>query len=302
MQTPLVLLDARERDPDLPEALSRRLAELHAASMSCAQAAQALLAIWPIPEALGRACLQMAALADGSGRALAYHNPAHTLNVAAGWANLAMLHGQIAARDAGVAPLAAADLGLGLIAAFGHDVGHDGMGNARPVAQPFRLEMIAARAAADVMRGCGLAQAAIDCVTAAILCTEPEHGFAALARARLGQDITGSGAFRGGLERPAAQLIAALLRDADLLASIALTAADHDRQSRLLGEEIGADLCVPASAERLFRRALRENFTTPAGALFRPQLERLLAANARRAAAGQAMSLAEAEGAQAEGA
>jgi len=294
MQTPPVLLDARERDADLPEALSRRLAELHAASMSCAQAAQALLAFWPIPAAFGRACLQMAALADGSGRALAYHNPAHTLNVAAGWANLAMLHGLIAARDTALTPLGPPDLALGLIAAFGHDMGHDGLGNTRPAAHPFRLEIIAARAAAGVMRGCGLAQAAIDCVTAAILCTEPEHGFAALTRARLGQDITGSGEFNGGLERPAAYVIAALLRDADLLASAALTAADHDRQSRLLGDEIGADLCVPGSAERLFRRALQENFSTPAGALFRPQLQRLLAANARRAGAGQGMSLAEA--------
>ena len=306
MKDPLRLLVEPGTATDLPAALSRLLIDLRDRAVSCEAAARALGQLWRIPEPLLEALCQVGAAADRSGVDLAYHNPAHTRNVAIGWANLAALNNRVAADDPAALTLGPDALALGLIAAFGHDLLHDGIGNggkrngvatdtgAAAQRHAFRLETIAANHVAGILRGCGVAPEQIAAVTAAILTTEPSEGYAALHRAKLGQDLTGGGVFQGGLEAPALFLMASLLRDADMLPSVALTASDHDYQSTLLGAEIGADLSVHASAAQLYERTLAECFQTPAGALFLPQAHALQAVNQLRAANQPGLTLAEA--------
>jgi hypothetical protein len=293
--------------PELPEAISRLLARLQPTGMSCAEAARLLAAACGIAEPHESALSALGAAADQSGTHNSYHNPGHTRTVAVGWANLAAVHNRLAAGRPDIPALAAEDIALGLYAAFGHDLCHDGRGNVAvdadasdgggkppPPRAAFRLERIAARRTADILQQHGIDAAFIGAVCTAIMTTEPEDGLAALHAAARGDSMLFAGLTFTPLDRPAWFFAAQMLRDADLLASAALTAADHDLQSALLGDEIGADLATPFAAEEMFRRAVTERFQSPAGALFLPQATALRAVNQLRLKDGNWLTLAEA--------
>jgi hypothetical protein len=277
-------LSADHTAAELPEALSRLLAGLAALSVTNAEAAERLAAALSLHGPSLSAMRLVAQDADLSGAQNSYHNPAHTRAVAVGWANLAVVHNRLAAQGCAGDVLSPEIMALGLCAAFGHDLDHDGVGNfvtepgpdGMPVTRrvAFRLEIIAADHTAALLNGCGIDPVLVSAVHAAIMVTEPEEGLGTLERESATQ--------WGALTRPDMYCAAQMLRDADLLASVALTAADHDRQTALLGAEIGADLSHPAAAAHLFRRAIAERFHSPAGVLFRQQTLAFQAINALR--------------------
>jgi hypothetical protein len=282
--------------PDLPGALAAVLGRLHAAEMSCAAVAQQIADAWDVPAPFRRALEALGHEADRSGIDNAYHNPAHTRDVAVIWANLARLHEALARSDDSLVPLRPQDVAAGICAALGHDLLHDGVGNVvggtrseDPLQRvAFRLERIAASRVRAVLGAAGLEPAMAAGITAAILVTDPVEGFAALKAAG---DVAPMGEF-APLADATWQLMAQMLRDADLLTSIGLTATEYDRQSALLAQEIGEDLNTAESAAQLFDRAAVERFASPAGGLFRAQFSALRAINAVRSARGETLAAA----------
>ena len=236
--------------------------------------------------ALLRALDGIAAAADRSGAANAYHNPDHSRAVAVSWLNLALIHNDLAAQGRAAALGAHAFL-LGCCAAFGHDLCHDGTSNEAVTAKgarmvvPFRLESIAAAAVLEQFASAGVAGLDADAVRCAILCTDVVHGYPHLEAALAGVDQP---APFSALRDRTCVAIAALLRDADLLQSAGLRPADHDRSTRAVLAERGlaAALSLHQTAEILFGKVLKGRFVSQAGQVFQPNLDRLRALNALR--------------------
>ena len=111
-------------------------------------------------------------------------------------------------------------------------------------------------------------------VTAAILATDTADGHAALRRQAHGPMQTLASDLHPGLAAladPVCWLIAAMLHDADLMASAGLSAAEYDYQAALIAEERGdAPGTTAAAAERFFGLIARDGFYSPAGAAFTP--------------------------------
>ena len=127
---------------------------------------------------------------------------------------------------------------------------------------------------------------------AAILSTYPPAGYAAVLpgtrRKAAPGDIHPGMAM---LANPECRLVAAMLRDADLMTSAGLSAAEHDLQAALLSQEDGKDAGSPAATERFFRRTARGGFASPAGKLFMTRFRALHAINQLRLNAGRKLSM-----------
>ena len=208
------------------------------------------------------ALIAVAAAADRSGVENAFHNPAHSREVAIDWWLLARMQGVVGP--------------LGLIAAFGHDLGHDGVSPAD--APPYRLEALAATATTDIMRDAGVGEQDRAAVAAMILATDVSEGYAQLA---------GHGAIDprfAPFENAATLAAARLLRDADLMPSAGTSIeAYHARTA-----ELECELRLPlgglsgAAAAAFFDRVVERHWLSPAAQIFAPTLAKIaLAATGR---------------------
>lgn len=267
-------------DADAPALLERALR--HAEARGCAEVASDLAAAWRLPPRVRGAIRAAGDAADASGQANAYHNPAHTRAVVVAWGVLAALHAALCRasadrRSAAELPsLRARAVAIGLLAALGHDLDHDGRGNVDPRtggATPFRLENIAAARTAAILNEAGAAGLE-PAVTACILATETEGGYGALRdpALRVGR--------LAPLATPSCWLAAAMLRDADLVSSAGLSEAAFATQAALLSAELGPAGAVPPAI--FFGRIAADGFMSPAGRLFNPRFQALRALHVGR--------------------
>jgi hypothetical protein len=191
---------------------------------------------WVCARAVGRA----ASKSMGRG---AYHSPAH-----ASWVALdAMMLADQAAPSSSLDEAARRERLVLLAAATGHDIGHDGRGNA---GAPFRLERISADATATWMRRSGGFSAdEIEDARALVLSTDPTQRRNVAAASVLAEEGLGPTAFAAlGLpaelsrlaERPSLAIRAGLISDADLFRSTGAGPEWSRRQSELVGREINA--------------------------------------------------------------
>jgi hypothetical protein len=215
------------------------------------------------------------------------------LDVGVIWLALALLSNRLAERD-GSTHLTARELLIGCCAAFGHDIHHDGQGNETlgadnlPVYVPFRLEIQAADFVATRLAASGANAETIEATRCAILITDVVHGYPVLENALVGcaqsihADVQRSEF--AALKRPEIRLIAATLRDADILQSAGLTARDHDRQTANLEAERGLPRhALGAEAtEAFFEHVIGGRFISPGGRRFQASLNRLRELNRRR--------------------
>ncbi len=271
-------------------ALSAVHARLRSSGCSCGEVGAAFLKRLGIgAEAkLARSLAGVCRDADASGLANPYHSPSHSREVAVDWFCLALLQNALADRDPIRRRLSPEQMVLGLCAAFGHDVGHDGCGNQGPDGcyRAFHLERIAACLVGRRLIEAGLAPAQAEIVRCAILITDPRAGYAALEQALRGEPVGRDVCPEfGALETPAAQLTCAMLRDADLMPSAGMTPADHDERTREMRSEQGRDQgsATPAESDAFLSGLVGGRFLSPAGAAFQADLDRLLTANAARA-------------------
>lgn len=284
----MILPRTNELQTDPGAGLALRIAALRQKKISCASLAATAIRAFGIRGAQAAALGDIASAADLSGQDNEYHNPAHTRDVVTSWITLAATHRHLHANGRHPRALPDDAIPLGLMAAFGHDLLHDGQTNYLPGKSRwcrFRLERIAADQVQAIMARHGLAQASIATVRAAILGTDVLDGYSALRNTGPGRG-DGAAAQDDGLQALAdrqAWLIAVMLRDADIMTSAGLTAAEHDYQSALLGAEQEIDCASPAAAARFFERTMRGGFFSPAGQMFKPRLTALRALNRLRA-------------------
>lgn len=280
------------------ETISELLKALRQGGATCARVARVLSTELHLGERAHAALASIAVEADRSGVANPYHNPAHTRDVIVCWANLAVLNNHLVSKGRAGVNLDREALAAGLYAAAGHDLLHDGGTNlasdrsdpSRATWISFRLESISADRTASILGRHGIDAKVIAIVVASILATDVRTGRAALEQSFEG---AAAGAFtRSQLDAlcdPVCRLVAAILRDADLLPSAGLSADDHDRQSALLGAELHQALDRPEAAEVFLAKT--GHFLSPPGRLFQHRLEEFRAVNRLR---HPAESLAEA--------
>jgi hypothetical protein len=233
--------------------------------------------------------LGICADADRSGRANAYHNPAHSREVGVNWFCLALLHNALC-DQAGQEPLSRSQLAVGLCAAFAHDLDHDGVGNADDagVYRPFWLESLAADHGAGVMATARVGSNDIASVRCAILLTDPRCGYPVLEASltpdfRVEQTMALRPEF-ACLVESSVRLMAAILRDADLMPSAAMTACDHDARTREMLIEQGREPQAQdrSSTDAFLSGLVGGRFLSPAGRRFQSDLDHLKALNAAR--------------------
>lgn len=171
----------------------------------------------------------------GAGIAHGYHNPRHFLEV--------MTCALALSRRAG---LAGAEVLHVLVAALIHDFHHDGGAGGR---EPFRLERRSVDLAVPTLRMAGAGEASLRRIGCLVLATEPSRG-ARFARACHAFHL-GRGAPPGDAPLPELSALqhdpalardAALLVEADVLPSIALTVAHGLHVQSLFAAEIGRPL------------------------------------------------------------
>lgn len=298
--------------PDGPpgDLVSDLLADMRDASLPPSAAARLILEILgeEVAPALVPAVLSVARAADLSSRRNGYHNPVHFREVGVLFALLWRIERRVAGMPVIAGSDAARSLAVGLAAAFGHDLEHDGGGNVvflpgpdgtrAQQAVPLRLERKAAAAVVGHLRDAGARVAELDAARAIVLATDVELGYRQLAAAL---DLEpppppiAEPGFQALADRGTAR-VAALVRDADLFASAALRPADHDLRTHFLEDELGlprSSLGATGSAHFLERIVGR--FMSPAAARYDAAFATLVALNRRRldepALAG--MSLAE---------
>ena len=244
-------------------------------------------------ETLGRALFDVCEQAERSGTANAFHNPDHSRDVGVIWFNLALVNNRLA--ETGVSPCRLTDreLLVGACAAFAHDIGHDGAANTKvaigldgiehDVRVPFRLETLAANCACNILRSYNADPLELSAVRAMILATDVNDGYHALDVALgINTQVPAApnshfAAFSDGKVR----MMAAMLRDADVMPSAGLTLRDFDRYSRLIEAELGLapKSLGPVQAEKFFCGVLRGRFVSRPGQLFQPRLDALMAIN-----------------------
>ena len=292
--------DPRERLLDAcspswtPDHLAELIVALNDQAVSCGDVARSMLVQLRTnaPPKLSGAVLAIADRADRSGEANAFHNPQHSRDVGVIWLSLALANNRLAL--AGTAPgrLSDRELLLGMCAAFGHDLDHDGTSNNVATAGPdgterttrvaFRLERLAADCVCEALQAHGAEPAEVAAARAAVLTTDIVDGYAMLDAA-----VSPSGVAREAaadfapLRDPAVALLAVILRDADVLPSAGLTAREYDRNTALLEAELGIPRhsLGPDGTEEFFGRVLRGRFLSPPGKLFQPRLDALRALN-----------------------
>jgi hypothetical protein len=214
------------------------------------------------------------------------------------WFNLALANNRLAETGGSPHRLSDRELLVGACAAFAHDIGHDGTTNGavaigldgaeHHVRVPFRLETLAANFACDILRSHNGGPLELSAVRAMILSTDVVDGYEALDAA-LGIGKTAPlnpNPDLAVLADTRVRLMAAMLRDADVMPSAGLTLRDFDRYSRLIEIELGlAPMSLgPVEAEKFFGAVLHGRFVSPAGQLFQPRLDALVAINKIRLA------------------
>jgi hypothetical protein len=272
-------------------AVSRLHRQLRAQGASCADVGSAFLSKLGVSptRGLGQALLGICADADRSGRANAYHNPAHSREVGVNWFCLALLHNGLCGR-AGLEPLSRSHLAVGLCAAFAHDLDHDGVGNTDDVGvyRPFWLESLAADRGASLMGAAGAGSQDIAAVRCAILLTDPRYGYPVLEASLTPEFATEQAiALRpefACLGEASVRLMAAILRDADLMPSAAMPASDHDARTREMLIEQGRDRDAQdrSSTDAFLSGLVGGRFLSPPGRRFQSDLDHLKALNAAR--------------------
>jgi hypothetical protein len=294
---PQLLLDGTSIDWT-PGHLARLMASVSQSGLTCGEVVRLIVDRFEARSSnLAASLLAIADRAERSGTANPFHNPQHSRDVGVIWINLALAN-NILARS-GEAPFSLTDhqIILGACAAFGHDIGHDGTTNSITTTGPdgvmrreriaFRLEMVAANCVRDILHAHGTIPADIEVVRAAILATDVVDGYAALESAlacfdsgEAARPVGDFAAFRD----PAATLIAAILRDADVLPSAGFGACQYDRNTALLEDEleIARNGISAPGAEEFFGRVLGGRFISPPGKLFQPHLDDLRALNRLR--------------------
>jgi hypothetical protein len=265
---------------------------LRAREVSCATIGSAFLERLgvSVTAPLAQALLKICADADQSGRANAYHNPAHSREVGVNWFCLAFLHNALSGHSSGFGLLGASDIVVGLCAAFGHDLDHDGRGNTENGGfyRPFWLEARAAEQVASWMEAAGASAEEVAGVRCAILLTDPLSGYPMLeASLKPSFDIEQAVSVRpefAHLADPAVRLISAMLRDADLMPSAAMAAHDLDARTREMLIEQGRDGAAPdrASTDAFLSGLVGGLFLSPPGARFQGDLDHLKTLNAAR--------------------
>lgn len=249
--------DAATITPDWFAACHDRL---RAADPTCVAIAAALLAAGGVAadRPIARAALLVAATADVSGRGNPFHNPAHAREVCVNWWLLWR-----------IAPIGDPDLlPLGLVAALGHDLAHDGRGNmAGGIHIPFRHERVAAGVVGAMLAHSGAA-AATDAITAMILTTDVEAGYRALA------DPAGARWAAPLRADPRLLDAARRLRDADLLPSAGTSVAAYRARTTELERELGlaAGRLGGAAAAGFFERIVGHRFLSEPAQRFTPTL------------------------------
>lgn len=216
------------------------------------------------------ALIDIAKIADRSGTDNPFHNPAHSREVTVNWWLLARLHG--------TAPpaLTRAAMLLGLIAAMGHDLHHDGQGNGVGAAHiPFRLESVAAATTEAVLCRHGVPENSRATVTAMILSTDVRNGYPYLEGAGVGD------ARFAPLGDEVILLCAQMLRDADLLPSAGTSIAAYRARTAELERESGLTPGAwgGAAGATFFETVVRHRFLSPAARLFAPNLAMIAAAS-----------------------
>lgn len=274
----LALLRADRHPAPDPAALGRRMAALYCCwdrrgTLDLAALAAGLLdRLGCADTPVGRVCRH---LADDVARwgGHAYHSSAHHAEVATNAMVLAELAGR---RGQPIPPHRRALL---LAGALAHDLGYELVAGPRT---RFAAEAASARAADAIGAGHGLAAADRETLRCLILATEP--GF----RARLADLLRRPGTspevpapLRPLAAQPALAELAAVLSDADLLSSAGLTLRWHRVQLARLARELGRAI-PPADDLRFFERIVGDDFLSPGGRLFSPNLARI------RQAAGEA--------------
>lgn len=269
-ESALRLLAPVDRERLAAGGLARLQERLRGEAIPCAELAVVLIRAVGINERepLARALAAVAAAADHSGLANAFHNPAHSREVAVNWWLLARLHGSAEPALSREAVL------LGLIAAFGHDLHHDGRGNGAGEAYvAFRLERIATAAVTDLMRRAGAPPESCAAVSAMILCTDIQAGYLQLAGT--GPDNQDFAA----LADETVYLSARMLRDADLLPSAGTSIEAYRARTAELERESGlpSGALSGEAATGFFDHVVERRFLSPAARVFAGNLAAIAA-------------------------
>jgi hypothetical protein len=253
--------------PD-PARLGRRMAALYrcwdrpGALDLVALAAGLLARLGCADTPIGLVCLRLAGdVAAWGGHA--YHSSRHHAEVATN----AMVLTEIASRIG--QPVPPHRRAMLLAAALAHDIGYE------PLPAPrarFAAETSSARLADAIGAGHGLDAADRAALRCLILATEP--GFRALLAdlpRRPGASPDLPAPLRPLAAQPALAGLAAVLSDADLLSSAGLTLRWHRVQLARLARELGQPI-PPADDLRFFERIVGDDFLSPGGRLFSPNL------------------------------
>lgn len=281
-----------------PSRLTRHIAIVRQAGLSCRDVGRDIVARLDAPElrTLGDALLDVCERAGRSGISNAFHNPDHSRDVGVIWFNLALANDHLVETGGSACRLTARELLLGACAAFGHDIGHDGTSNTvvasgrdgveRTTRIPFRLETLAADCVCDVLGSHGVDRCELAAVRAMILSTDVDDGHDALDAALATHAPPAPDPRFAAFSDPGVRLMAAILRDSDIMPSAGLTLRDFDRCSRLIEIELGqAPMSLgPVQAETFFGSVLRGRFVSPPGKLFQARLDAIGAINRVRLA------------------
>jgi hypothetical protein len=280
--------------------LAGQIASLRQSGLSCLDIAREIVDRLDSSElgTLGQALFDVCERADQSGTSNAFHNPDHSRNVGVIWFNLALANNRLAETGGSPCRLTTRELLVGACAAFAHDIDHDGTTNTavaigldgieRNVRVPFRLETLAANRACDILSSHNADPLELSAVRAMILSTDIDDGYRLLdAALGISEQVPAEPyPHFARLSDPRVRLMAAMLRDADIMPSAGLTLRDFDRYSRLIEIERGlAHMSLgPVQAEKFFGDVLHERFVSPPGQLFQSRLDALSAINRIRLA------------------
>ena len=243
----------------------------------------------PAAKALGEA-------AELSGLANGYHNPFHTFQVDYNTALLLSFNQHLAEKNVpGAVVLSPEQMVTTMVAAVGHDLGHDGKTNhkfgadgtpqldadGKLIRVPSRLEQIAVDRTGAILRKNGVADDIVQNVAAIIYGTEPTESTNAVKQAYL--YITGLGAgappvvpekLSPLLENRELAVMANIVGSADVLGSV-LTPEYEKRMSGKLSKEHRREM-GPADTLGFLKFVIGEDgFAGPVGGFFNPNIRLL---------------------------
>jgi hypothetical protein len=208
----------------------------------------------------------------------AYHNANHTREVVASAVWLSVANQALAAHGAaGARRLTSGAMARLILLAVCHDIGHDGTANAAP----FRQEDNSFALAAPILAAQGIREQEQAWLRAMIRTTDPE--FRPAVRAMTRHAVWGEAApnsvpeaFLPIADDKEALYLAAMLADADILSSAALTHAYHVLQNAKLEAEIGRRF-APEEVLYFMDVIAGGDLASPAGQYLRPNFQAIRA-------------------------